>query len=278
MDNSALQGRTVAALRDWLIDEAGFLEHFGLVLDALCERLLAAGLPLARATTHIRVVHSERIGLSRVWRRGQPTIEQHFGFDDAVEAMYLRSPIRYAHEERRRLELRPDDPAAAAYGITVDLRAAGVTHYVIFPLFFTSGRVNAASFATDRPGGFLPAEVEFIEQLLPALSRVMEIKGLERSRHELLRIYVGRLPAERILDGQIRRGDVVAMDAAILLCDLRRSTQMAVDLDEEAFVVALNRYFDCVVPAITAAGGEVLKFIGDAVLAIFEMPARPGDS
>jgi len=104
----------------------------------------------------------------------------------------------------------------------------------------------------------------------------MEIKGLQRSRGELLRIYVGRLPAERILGGQIRRGDVVGMDAAILLCDLRRSTEMAVALDEEAFVSALNRYFDCVVPAVTAAGGEVLKFIGDAVLAIFEMPAVPG--
>jgi adenylate cyclase len=277
MNDTARPDGAATAVRDWLIEEAGFLEHFGLVLDGLCERLLAAGLPLARATTHIRVVHSERIGLSRVWRRGQAMIEQHFGFGPEVEAMYQRSPIRVAHEEKRRFELRPDDSSAAPFGITVDLRAAGISHYVIFPLFFTSGHVNAASFATDRAGGFLTAELEFIERLLPALSRVMEIKGLQRSRHELLRIYVGKLPAERILDGQIRRGDVVGMDAAILLCDLRRSTQMAVELDEEAFVLVLNRYFDCVVPAVTAQGGEVLKFIGDAVLAIFELPARPGD-
>ena len=70
---------------------------------------------------------------------------------------------------------------------------------------------------------------------------------------------------------------MVGIDAAILFCDLRGSTQMAVELDEEAFVVALNRFFDCVVPTVTAAGGEVLEFIGDAVLAIFEMPAREGD-
>jgi len=100
----------------------------------------------------------------------------------------------------------------------------------------------------------------------------MEIKGLQRSRSELLRIYVGRVPTERILDGQIRRGDVVAMEAAILLCDLRRSTELAVELDEAAYVEMINGYFDCVVPAVTAAGGEVLKFIGDGVLAIFELP------
>ncbi len=256
MNNAFVPGLSVEAIRDWLIEEAGFLEHYGLVFEGLCERLVAAGLPLARATSHIR---------------------QHFGFGPEVEAMYQRSPIRVVHQERRRFEIRPGDPAAEPFGITADLEAAGISHYVIFPLFFTGGHVNAASFATDRVGGFQAAEVEFVERLLPALSRVMEIKGLQRSRQELLRIYVGKLPAERILDGHIRRGNVVAMDAAILLCDLRGSTQLAVELDEEAFVLLLNRYFDCVVPAVAAHGGEVLKFIGDAVLAIFESPASPGD-
>ena len=251
MNDTVVPGRAAEAVRDWLIEEAGFLEHFGLVLDGLCERLLAAGLPLARATSHIRVVHSERIGLSRVWRRGQATIEQHFGFGPEVDAMYQRSPIRVAHEAKRRFELRPGDPSAEPFGITADLKAAGISHYVIFPLFFTGGHVNAASFATDRAGGFRAAEIEFIERLLPALSRVMEIKGLQRSRQELLRIYVGKLPAERILDGHIRRGNVVAMDAAILLCDLRGSTQMAVELDEEAFVLAAQPLF-----RLRRAGGD----------------------
>jgi adenylate cyclase len=277
MDRALTQPGFVATIRDWLIEDAGFLEHFGLVMEGLCTRLVAAGLPLARATSHIRVVHSERIGVTRVWQRGQGTIEQHFGFELEVEAMYQRSTVRVAHEARQRFELRPADPAAAAFGITPDLKAAGITHYVIYPLFFTGGQVNAASFATDRPGGFLASDLASIESLLPALARVMELKGLQRTLRELLRIYVGRLPAERILDGQIRRGDVVAMDAAILFCDLRRSTQLSIDLDEGAYVETLNRYFDCVVPAVTRAGGEVLKFIGDGVLAIFALPARADD-
>jgi len=272
-----MQPGEIAALRDWLIEDAGFLEHFGLVVEGLCTRLIAAGLPLARATSHIRVVHSERIGVTRVWRRGQATVEQHFGFGPEVEDMYQRSTVRVAHEARQRLELRPADPAAAAFGITPDLKAAGITHYVIYPLFFTGGQVNAASFATDQPGGFLPSDLALLESLLPALARVMELKGLQRTLRELLRIYVGRLPAERILDGQIRRGDVVAMDAAILFCDLRRSTRLSIELEEGVYVQTLNRYFDCVVPAVTRAGGEVLKFLGDGVLAIFALPARTDD-
>ena len=267
----------LSAVRDWLINEAGFCADFGLVLEGLCERLLLVGLPLARATSHIGVIHSERVGVTRVWRRGQATQEQHFGFGKEVDDMYQRSPIRIAHETRQRFELRPDDPGAERFGILADLKAMGVAHYVIFPVFFTSGRVNAVSFATDRATGFTTDELRQIEALLPALSRVMELKGLQRSQRELLHIYVGQLPAQRILEGQIRRGDVMGMEAAILLCDLRRSTELANELSEGDYIALLNRYFDCVVPAVKAAGGEVLKFIGDAVLAIFDLPKLDGD-
>ena len=96
-----------------------------------------------------------------------------------------------------------------------------------------------------------PPTSRLIEGVLPALSRVMEIMGLRRSRRDLLRIYVGAQPARRILDGQIRRGDVIDMKAAILFCDLRRSTELSVELDESAYVETLNSYFDCIVPAVT---------------------------
>jgi len=276
MNEAPSQALAIRALHDWLIDEAGFLDRTGLVLEGLCTRLLAAGLPLVRATAHLRVLHSERIGLTDVWRRGQVTRELTFGFGSEVEVIYRRSPIRVVHETKQRMELRPAEPDAAAYGITADLQAAGVTHYVAFPLLFTGGHLNVVTFATDRAEGFQPPDLALIEELLPALARVMELKGLLRSRRELLQIYVGRLPAERILDGQIRRGDVVETQAAILLCDLRGSTQLAIDLEESVHVRTLNRFFDCVVPAITLQGGEILKFIGDAVLAIFA-PARAGD-
>jgi adenylate cyclase len=88
---------------------------------------------------------------------------------------------------------------------------------------------------------------------------------------------VGRVPAQRILAGQIRRGNVVELEAAILLTDLRGSTQLAVELDEGDYLRMLNRYFDCVVEAVTQSGGEVLKFVGDAVLAVFSGSAGKCD-
>src|SRR5512137_1908957 len=113
MRGTLAQPGVVVALRDWLIEDAGFLDHFGLVVEGLCTRLEAAGVPLARATSHIRVVHSERIGVTRIWRRGEGTIEQHFGFGPEVDDMYRRSPVRVAHEGRQRFDLHPADPAAA---------------------------------------------------------------------------------------------------------------------------------------------------------------------
>jgi adenylate cyclase len=278
MEQTGVKPGVAASVHDWLISDAGFLDDLGVLLEEFCRRLLAAGLPLVRVTAHIRVLHSERVGVTRAWRRDQPLTLQIFGFGPEVEAMYQRSPIRVVHEERKRLELRSADPASVVFGITPELIAAGITHYVIFPLFFTGGQVNAASFSTDREGGFHSSELELIESLLPAISRIMELKALQRSRRDLLGIYVGRLPAERILDGQIRRGDVVGIEAAILLCDLHRSTELSIELEESAYVQTLNQFFDCVVPAVTAAGGDVLKFIGDAVLAIFAQPARAGDT
>jgi adenylate cyclase len=277
MDQTAPRNRAAGAIRDWLIDEAGFLGSPALVLEKLCERLVAAGVPLARATAHVSVVHSERIGVTSVWRHGHASHEQVFAFGPAVEEIYRRSPVKVVHETRRRLELRPADPGAAFYGITSDLQAAGITHYAALPLFFTGGHINVATFATQQPIGFTRDDLAFIESLLPALARVMELLALLRSRRELLEIYVGRSPAERILDGQIRRGDVVAVNAAILLCDLRGSTQRAIELEESAFVLTLNRFFECIAPAVARAGGEVLKFIGDAVLAIFVRPDRVDD-
>jgi adenylate cyclase len=274
VDEAPTRSEAAAAIRDWLIDDAGFLGGPADVLQGLCERLVAVGLPLARATAHIRVLHSERFGMTSVWRRGQPAHEQAFAFGPGAEETYRRSPIRVVHETRQRLELHPADPVATEYGITADLKAEGITHYALFPLLFAGGHVNVATFATNHADGFAHRDLAFIELFLPAFARVMEIKGLLRSRRDLLEIYVGRLPAARILDGQIRRGDVVELDAAILLCDLRGSTQLAIEQDETAFVRTLNGYFECVVPAVTRAGGEVLKFIGDAVLAIFVQPER----
>ena len=146
------------------------------------------------------------------------------------------------------------------------MRAEGVSDYLIQPLQFTNGEVHAISWTTQRPGGFTDDDVAALEAIRRPLARLAEVYGLRRLATTLLDTYVGRDAGERILQGQIRRGDVERIDAVILLSDLRDFTAQSDRLPGEAVIGLLNSYFDCLVPALQAHGGEVLKFVGDGLL------------
>ena len=155
------------------------------------------------------------------------------------------------------------------------MRAEGVTDYLIQPLQFTNGEVHAISWTTLRPGGFTDADVAALEAIRRPLARLAEVYGLRRLATTLLGTYVGRDAGERILQGQIRRGDIERIDAVILLSDLRDFTAQSDRLPGEAVIGLLNSYFDCLVPALQAHGGEVLKFVGDGLLGILPVAADP---
>ena len=153
-----------------------------------------------------------------------------------------------------------------------ELRAAGATDYVAFPLRFTDGTVHVATWATREPGGFTPQQFADLESVIAPLTRVAEIRALRRTATNLLNTYVGRQAGERILAGKIRRGFVEDIRAAIWLSDMRGFTSLSERLPPQQLVDVLNRYFDCQVPPIQEHGGEVLKFMGDGLLAIFPLP------
>ena len=149
------------------------------------------------------------------------------------------------------------------------MRAEGVTDYIALPLLFTDGSIHASSWTTKQPGGFSDEQLDALRTLVPPLARVIEIVNLRRTASNLLDTYVGNRAGERILGGQIRRGHTETMHAAIWLSDLRGFTALSDRLPAETVVDILNRYFDCQVPAIRTHGGEVLKFMGDGLLAVF---------
>ena len=157
-----------------------------------------------------------------------------------------------------------------------ELRAEGATDYVAFPLLFTDGTVHVATWTTRQPGGFTPEQFADLESIIAPLTRVAEIRALRRTATNLLNTYVGRQAGERILAGKIRRGFVEEIRATIWLSDMRGFTALSERLPPQELVDLLNRYFDCQVPTILDHGGEVLKFIGDGLLAIFPL-AEDGD-
>jgi adenylate cyclase len=149
---------------------------------------------------------------------------------------------------------------------------------VVLPLTFTNGSVHSSAWATTRPDGFTEPELAALRRLASPLARVIEIMALRRMAATLLDTYVGNRAGARILAGQIRRGHTEVMNAAIWLSDMRNFTPLSDSLPAETVVDILNRYFDCQVPVIHAHGGEVLKFMGDGLLAIFPIGDSEADA
>ena len=283
MDGPAERGteRAANAIVDWLLSgEARQLPSGPTVLKELCLRLNAAGLPVARASFHVRTLHPQLQGLGFYWHRGRDDIEvfqARHGVRDTD--LYKQSPIRLIFERetdevRQNLEL-PDE--AFALPRYAELKAEGMTDYLILPLTFCDGETNATTWSTDKPGGLTDEHVALIKAILPAFSLLIEIHLNRRIAINLLDAYVGRQAGERILNGQITRGSGESVEAAIWFSDLRGFTAMSESKGRDQLLSMLNQYFDRLAEPVTENGGEILKFIGDAMLAIFPLGNTVGD-
>ena len=190
---------------------------------------------------------------------------------------YLNSPVAAvvdgAETVRRRLEGGAAEPG---FPVLEGLRAEGATDYAAMPVAFSDGLVTVVTWASDRPGGFTAAELRRLDDLLPALGAVLEARAVRRIATTVLDTYVGHAAGERILRGEIRRGDGAAFHAPLWYCDMRGFTMLSETLPRDELLALLDEYFERVIAPVAAHGGEVLKFIGDSVLAAF--PAAEGVS
>jgi adenylate cyclase len=240
------------------------------VLEQLCERLVQCGIPLWRVAVFVRTLHPEIMGRRFRWQPGQPVQVLEGKFDLLDRGEYQNSPFAAVLATGKQYRSRvADGPKADDFPIVNDLRAEGVTDYLATPLIFTDGAIHAATWSTREPRGFADDQLAGIEAITAPLARVAEVRALRRTATNLLDTYVGHQAGERIWAGRIRRGHTEDIHAVIWLSDMRGFTAAADRLPPQVLVDLLNRYFDCQVPAIAAHGGEVLKFIGDGLLAIF---------
>jgi adenylate cyclase len=264
-------------LTDWLIDGARSAASPSRMMAETCEGLVAAGLPLWRVGVFVRTLHPDIYGRNFIWRPGAEvelgTVD--FNILDAPE--FQASPLAIVFRQGLEVRARVGDPASQRFPIIEDMHAEGVTDYIALPLLFTDGSVQASSWTTKQPGGFTDQQLNGLRSLVRALARVIEIIQWRRTSSLLLDTYVGNRAGERILSGQIRRGHTDTMHAAIWLSDLRGFTALSDRLPAETVVDILNNYFDCQVAAIRTHGGEVLKFMGDGLLAVFPIDEYVGD-
>jgi adenylate cyclase len=260
---------------EWLADGARSAPRPDLVLAELCDRLVAAGIPLWRVAVFVRTLHPEIIGRRFIWQQGAGVTTTEGQFNLLEEERFRNSPftavVTTGRPIRRRLA---EADNGEEFPIYRELRAEGTTDYLAAPLIFTDGSVHVATWSTQQPGGFSDAQLAGIETIVNPLARVAEVRALQRTAANLLDTYVGHNAGERILAGRIRRGHTETIHSVIWLSDMRGFTSLADQLPPQTLVDLLNRYFDCQVPAILEHGGEVLKFMGDGLLAIF--PLREG--
>ncbi|MGH7040265.1 MAG: adenylate/guanylate cyclase domain-containing protein [Stellaceae bacterium] len=254
----------------WLVDGAQSAATPEQAVAELCERLVGCGVPLWRVAVLVRTLNPQLMGHRFRWQPAAPveTLEAPFGILDT--AAYRNSPFPHVMTHGKALRRRIADPECPRdFPVLDDLAAEGGTDYYVTPLVFSDGSVHLATWATRTPGGFFDTELAGLDAILAPLARAAEIRVLRLTAGTLLDTYIGHQAGERILAGQIRRGDIEEIDAAIWMSDMRGFTALSDRMASRALIDLLNRYFDCQVPAITAAGGEVLKFIGDGLLAIF---------
>jgi adenylate cyclase len=258
----------------WLLRDGRQQPTSGELLQGFCRELTEGGFPLMRAFLAKPTLHPQIASIAYRWSRTQPTVEAFTREHDIWQSdQYLRSPMAliYAGEPmiRRRLfgpDLRLDFP------ILEDLLAEGATDYAIFGLRRGDGRPLAViSIATDTPGGFSDEQFYGFQSLLPLVSLIVEAIETRLTAKSLLEIYLGADAGRRVMGGLIRRGESVTIAAAIWQCDLRDFTAMSNQLPRDEVLAILNDYFDAVTRPVLAHGGEILKFIGDSVLAIFPM-------
>jgi adenylate cyclase len=268
----------IRAVVDWLADGARSAVDSDEVLAELCRRLVECGIPLWRVAVFVSTLHPDVMGRRFLWQPGSAvrTSEASFAFVDTDD--YRTSPVVAVYQTRQPIRRHLADGACPNdFPILDELRAEGATDYVAFPLLFTDGSVHVATWSTRQPGGFSAAQFCDLESIIAPLARVAEIRALRRTASNLLDTYVGNQTGARILEGKIRRGYIETIRAAVWLSDMRGFTALTEQSAPRAVVDLLNRYFGCQVPAILDHGGEVLKFMGDGLLAIFPM-AGDGDA
>jgi adenylate cyclase len=258
----------------WLANDTRDERFIDNIFVELCVRLQRAGIPVKRASLHVLVNHPQWLGARIMWAEGMREAEiSRVDYDVRGRSEFIDSPANEIHDGATevRENLERDPALGRKHALYDELRAEGLTDYVAWPLYHTLGKRHLVTFATNQPEGFNDAHIAGLLKLLPVLALVSEIRIKNRLARTLLETYVGSHAGELILAGATRRGSGTTVRAAIMICDLRDFTRISDNWPRDDVIDLLNGYFDAMSEPIARHGGEILKFIGDGLLAIFPL-------
>ncbi len=255
----------------WLLEEGRLLPTVDDTVLQLGQRLQSSGAPLWRLRLSMRTLHPLIAAFSSVWERDAEKthrIETSHGMEG--RSGYYGSPLeiigRTEAPFRKRLS---DELTVSDHNTLHELKARGGTDYFGLPMKYSSGVRASLVFNTDAAGGFSDHDIEGFTEIASVLTPIAEVYSTRRISLAVAEAYLGPRTGRRVLDGQITRGHIEKIDAAILVSDIRDWTGLNSRMSAEDAVALANSYFEIITQAVEANGGEILKFIGDGVLAIF---------
>lgn len=267
---------SVAPVVDWLLREGRLSAEPRKLIDTLAAHLLGAGAPLWRLRLGFFTIHPQVAAWAYVWVRGRSTHVEQFPHGVQKTGAYIGSPAQRMIEGGAPVRYRLDHLAPSDHRLLHELAAEGGTDYALFPLRFSDGSRNVFALATDERAGFSAHDLAQFETLSHAMSAVLEVAATHRIAETLLDTYVGRRTGGRVLQGQIQRGTAETLHAALWYSDLRGFTPLTETLPTQQQLAMLNEYFETVAAAVSAHGGEILRFVGDAMLVVFPADANGG--
>jgi adenylate cyclase len=263
--------RPIAA---WLADHRGGSIGAQEMFSGFCERLVAEGIQLHRVSLNLQDAHPQIAGRGFFWVREKGLDTAAYDFQGEQTPGYLESPIRVIREGGEGLRRRlAGEGVHVDFPVLNDLKAAGATDFVAMPLVFADGSRQYISFTTDQPDGFTTEELTQLYDLIPLFGLRVELEHARYTSQTLMETYLGRQAARRVLAGAIRRGEGESIKAIVLFADLRNFTRLVSQHTPDDVVDTLSLYYEALAGPVGQFGGDIVKMMGDGLLAIFPVDA-----
>ncbi|WP_305988004.1 adenylate/guanylate cyclase domain-containing protein [Roseibium sp. MMSF_3544] len=268
----APETQSLEDVHDWLLHEATQIDNVMLMFEEFMWRCKAAHLEIDRCTLHIGTLHPKVVGFSWVWNSTDELCDEIAADANAVNNVaFTKNPLYRVMREGEIIKVDLETEEGVNSGTLMqDLAEQGYTSYVALPLSAAGEIHNAMTFATKRPGGFPDVDKDRIRTLIDLLALHVERHIVKRIARNVADTYLGPIAGQRVLDGEIRRGDGEAIKAVVFMSDMRGFTQLADRLSGPEVTAILNAYFDKISHSVLSHGGEILKFMGDGILAVFD--------
>ncbi len=269
---SAPADQTIEDIAHWLLNGATAERELLLTYESFLWRMVAAGIPLDRTSLHIGTLHPQLLGFAWNWRRtdglcDEVKVQQSTADTDS----YKLNPLSRIFTTGQLIRCKPQTPAAQReFPMMAELAAIGMTDYIALPIGSDRFR-QGLTFATTHAAGFSDDHIAQIQQMLGLFTLHVERHIAIRIAQNTLNAYLGPAAGTKVLNGEIKRGSGDAIRAVIWVSDLRGFTHLSDTLTGPQMIALLNSYFEIFAGAVLAHGGEVLKFIGDGLLAVFPL-------